>query len=806
MEATMNKLHDDFEKISSGHSLPDREGQERMADALWATSGLIDSGLPYLEPPPPPPTLEGSVVAEEPTSRPTADQIAKKVLKSLSFEEMTDRGERIPTAYPDTFSWLFGGENSNQPVAVRARQFVQWLQSENNDVFWITGKPASGKSTLMKFISTHSSLQSHLQRWSGRYRPIVATFYFWGPGSKDQRSRVGLLRSLLYQLLKQRQDLCNVVAPRRRIFFDLAGINVESPKWDWTELRECLLRFADKVRGEGRLALFVDGLDEYDGDQEELVAFLKQLHRDYNPKLCVASRPENIFTDGFCDSPSLKMEDLTKTDIDIYIEGRLGRNRALQDLRRLHPEDVAKLLEDIRDKAGGVILWVVLVVEQLLPILRDSPRLAAIWEAFNALPPDLEKLYDRIQSSIDSKQQQMASKLYQLVMEWKRLWNGQIEAIFLWLASNCENLEKEVAYPERQREHHITPLMTRLLAGHTKGILQVSESPESLKPRTVDFLHRTTFDWLRMERNWTTIRSQEPPGFQAILTHIAVLISHLRTLEDRKKDSPRRQELRKQLVFRILEFSRNIENTSENKAKMVTILSQMETDSLLPVDIKSIFKKTRVQCSNRKLENELVTLAAAWSCLPYLEAKTEINPNILHTKHKGILTKHFSKESIPISLLEAAVLGGVSRKPLKYSTTEWFDEARAFSQWKASQRLDTIKFLLEHDVKPDSRLKDMIKKFCDETKNDIDIGYENQYWTLVDKMFDLRPSNLAEFDDIKRGLLPEIEESRRIEEFPEFKILIDRNEIDPPRSSNSIQGSFASSITLVSPFTQMGLN
>jgi len=153
------------------------------------------------------------------------------------------------------------------------------------------------------------------------------------------------------------------------------------------------------------------------------------------------------------------------------------------------------------------------------------------------------------------------------------------------------------------------------------------------------------------------------------------------------------------------------------------------------------------------------------------------------------------REPIPISLLEAAVLGGVSGKPQKYSTTEWFDEARTFTQWRTSQRLDTIKFLLEHGVKSDSGLKDMVKNFCRETENDIDNGYENPYWTLVSKMLDLGPGHLAEFDDMKRKLLPEIEESRRIEEFPEFDIRIDLNEIDPSRSSTPVQGSFAPSTT-----------
>jgi hypothetical protein len=85
-------------------------------------------------------------------------------------------------------------------------------------------------------------------------------------------------------------------------------------------------------------------------------------------------------------NPSLKMEDLTKADIEMYIEGRLGKNLAMQDLRRLEPESVVKLMGEIGERAKGVFLWVVFVVEQLLVTVRDSPRLPAIWKPSTPCP------------------------------------------------------------------------------------------------------------------------------------------------------------------------------------------------------------------------------------------------------------------------------------------------------------------------------------------------------------------------------------------------------------------------------------
>ncbi|KAN0083496.1 hypothetical protein V8E54_002584 [Elaphomyces granulatus] len=770
IESTMYALRDDFKKISAGQRLEDSSGQERIADALWASSGLLDLSIDLPTQYPDSPSLSAS---ETPGSRPTTLQIRQKILDSFAFEGMTDRGERIATPYPDTFRWLFNAQGGDQPMDSQFMDFMQWLQSRDRKVFWITGKPASGKSTLMKFISTHKDLQDYLHRWAGNSPLLIATFYFWGPGSKIQKSRVGLLRSLLHQLLKQQPDLCEYVAPRRRIFFDLVGIKAESPDWNWTELQECLLRFASKTQGQARLALFVDGLDEYDGDPGELVVFLKKLHRDYDLKLCVSSRPWNIFLDEFGSSPwdpSLKMEDLTVPDIDTYIEGRLGGNPAIRDLRKIEPDSIKKLMKEIRERAQGVFLWVVLVVEQLVMTARDNPRLSIIWKTFNALPPGLEELFENMQRTIHPSMLETASKLYQLVMEWKRIWNGQIEASLLWVAVDCEDPVKPVSYLEPQKRPDIVPILKRLLEGHTKGILQVSAS--SIPP-TVDFLHRTTFDWLRMEHNWSKIRSQEPHEFQSALTLIAVLVSRLRSLGQVSKDTPDQREYRWQHIFQILKFSREVENTPENRRKLVTVLDQMESDKLLPpLDFKAIFDGTKIP-NTRTLQNDLSTLAASWCCLPFLQAKCDMSPKILHIKNwvETIRPSFFRgyNRRRPLSLLEASALGGVSRR--YRHRTNWFDEARGFSQWQASQRLDTIKFLLEKKVKLDDSVKEATKIFTSRGSSSRLEGddFEYQYWSLVEKMIDDR-SNLASFDKIKHEFLPGIEACRLWEEFPEFEI------------------------------------
>jgi GTP1/Obg family GTP-binding protein len=46
---------------------------------------------------------------------------------------------------------------------------VPWLQSESK-MFWVSGKPASGKSTLMKYIITSPETLEYLEEWKPNVR------------------------------------------------------------------------------------------------------------------------------------------------------------------------------------------------------------------------------------------------------------------------------------------------------------------------------------------------------------------------------------------------------------------------------------------------------------------------------------------------------------------------------------------------------------------------------------------------------------------------------------------------------------
>jgi hypothetical protein len=87
---------------------------------------------------------------------------------------------------------------------------VDWLEHENR-VYWMSGKAGSGKSTLMSYITSEPRTEKALTVWAEPSELIMASFFFWNPGTVLQKSYLGLLRSLLYQIANQRQDLISIM-------------------------------------------------------------------------------------------------------------------------------------------------------------------------------------------------------------------------------------------------------------------------------------------------------------------------------------------------------------------------------------------------------------------------------------------------------------------------------------------------------------------------------------------------------------------------------------------------------------------
>lgn len=330
---------------------------------------------------------------------------AALILAKLRFPEMEERCERVVKAHPRTFEWIF-----NDPMV----NFVHWLELESTH-YWITGRPGSGKSTLMKFIREDQRTQDCLTKWAAPKKLVTAAFFFWKSGTQMQMSQIGLLQSLLFEALSQCQDLVARVFPAHWEAYILFGGPVNE-YWTEAELERAFKRLIEEASSTVKFCFWIDGMDELRGDPLSLNGlFTNVLCSPYQVKLCVSSRPWVVFEDAFGQARKLSLQDLTRPDIRHFVTSRLCAHPIFHQMQQRDPQCAVQLRDGIVLKASGIFLWVELVLRSLLAGLTYGDQISDLKRRLDSLPPELDDLIMKILSSLDSFYFEQAAQLFQLV-------------------------------------------------------------------------------------------------------------------------------------------------------------------------------------------------------------------------------------------------------------------------------------------------------------------------------------------------------------------------------------------------------
>lgn len=345
------------------------------------------------------------------------DAVAKEnhILRSLSFDSRPVRHGSIPVAYTRTFEWAFESDelqDSTKPDSGLRSGLLRWL-AEGDDFFWVSGKPGSGKSTFIKFLADHPKTLSALSRWAHPNRLVVASHFFWSAGTTMQKSRQGLLQTLLYDIFRQLPDLIETVCVER---WPKTAENFSHDPWLLPELQRVLQRIADQDM-EVKFCFFVDGLDEFEGDHVDFCRTLLDLVNSPHIKMCVSSRAWNVFEDSFgkCQT-KLYIHELTHGDIRSYAERRLQEHPRWEDLNA-EVSNAKWLIDQIAERAAGVFLWVFLVTGQLRNGLTEYDSFSDLQRRLERMPDDLEAFFKQILESVEPFYHQKMATILLIALE-----------------------------------------------------------------------------------------------------------------------------------------------------------------------------------------------------------------------------------------------------------------------------------------------------------------------------------------------------------------------------------------------------
>lgn len=433
----------------------------------------------------------------------TRKQFCTMMLARLQYQSMSDREERIPEAHSDTFEWIFRNPEEF-PGHQRWHDFAAWLRTENDSIYWITGKPGSGKSTLMKFLSANSSLLVLLTEWAGEQDLASASFYFWNSGAALQMSQLGLFQKLLYDLLRSEPLRVQEVFPDRlERYMAFYGGDEELNVAELRRALSLVLSASSK-----KFFILIDGLDEFEGQPKDIIGSVMGLARE-NVKLCLASRPWLQFEDAFGNKPNLLLEQLTENDINRYVTDHMRQNEFFSRLERRQPRSALDILKQIVTKASGVFLWVYLVVSSLLEGLSNADTVADLQARLEALPPDLKDLFRKILQDIDPLYLKPACQVIVFLRLHRQLLNREMNTLEMHFAETAQtdsSLGAPWAYLSAEELADLSADTVRRLKVRWKGLLETKQHDYmGCNIKYISFLHRTARDFIDSEEIYTMI-------------------------------------------------------------------------------------------------------------------------------------------------------------------------------------------------------------------------------------------------------------------------------------------------------------
>jgi hypothetical protein len=431
------------------------------------------------------------------------DRAVATILDALWLPCLREREAAVGKAHARTFDWAL-----ESPPDCLWEDLSHWFEAGDN-IYWVQGKPGSGKSTLMKHIIHHEKTDRLLQRWSKDAALTKAKFFFWGLGTPEQKSQRGLCRSLLYQFLTSNHDLVPMLLPHMWQDIYRSEATTHAPV-SVAETSDAFGILADLKMEKRRLCLFVDGLDEFEGNIAETIEMFRQLGANPSIKLLISSRPIPQCSEAFKNMPNLRLQDLTRSDIAVYINDTVLSHRYVSQLESLYPGSVATITAELQEKACGVFLWVILACRSLLQGFASYDRLEDLKLRIDELPPELEELFRHILESMNKLYRRQAARLLHIVYSYEKTQPiAHLPAISLAVFEesglDISNVGPFKKLSETERAALLVMFRGRLMS-RCCGLLEVIDME-------IHFMHRTVFEFLMIPGNLGSDYLQVADGY-----------------------------------------------------------------------------------------------------------------------------------------------------------------------------------------------------------------------------------------------------------------------------------------------------
>ena len=415
--------------------------------------------------------------------------------ESFENSKRRHRVDQVGKPHEGTFNWLFDPEVG----------FQRWLSGQQQAgspmIFWIQGKPGSGKSTLMKYaLAEKKTLEFLALADPGKWH--LVPFFFHDRGSSIQKTVTGLLQELLYRLVEEDEKLLafipsrlidrllkrNKTATQVSMLSQRYGeekgpdhvyqVSSNAETWSADDLQEALTAITGQDKSQLNVLFFIDALDEHEGNHGDLIrvirnSFIPKGASVVNVKFCLASRPDPAFTNAFGLCPGLLVHEYTRDDVQWYARQQIASSILLRDI---DPDmlELHKLTGEITQRANGVFIWVRIVIKELIDRFIDGSTISQLRDILSAVPEELKDLYQRSLSRVKPEYALESYVMTQIVLcaANPQTLKSLLEATDIALKRKVEAMSRDT--------------MERRLRSRCGGLLE-----ETSTSNEIQFLHQT---------------------------------------------------------------------------------------------------------------------------------------------------------------------------------------------------------------------------------------------------------------------------------------------------------------------------
>ncbi|KAG8528983.1 uncharacterized protein KY384_006672 [Bacidia gigantensis] len=269
-------------------------------------------------------------------------------------------------------------------------RFVEWTNAsgKTSKIYWVTGPPATGKSTLTSFVVEH--LQQESLGKSCQY-------HFFQSSHQAKRTTAYCLRSIALQLALVNEYFGNALSA----LTNETGVLFGSQKLNfiWEKIFEGILF---KTQFSTPLFWVIDALDEAESPQSFTNLFTKI--RSVTPiQIFITSRAtKELALIASSDPLSIHQERLsisdTLPDIRAYVE------EVVQAALPYDNEFQANVVNQVLEKASGSFLWVRLALDTLKENWHTRED---IRKALHDVPDGMESLYTKMIGHVMNQPQRL---------------------------------------------------------------------------------------------------------------------------------------------------------------------------------------------------------------------------------------------------------------------------------------------------------------------------------------------------------------------------------------------------------------